>query len=161
MPIQQARAELERCCGASAWIERMCAGRPYRNRDQLFATAEAAWAALGRNDWVEAFAHHPRIGDLESLRTRFRSTADWASEEQRGAASASEDALTALAEGNRVYEDRFGYIFIVCASGKSAGEMLSLLNVRLRNDPQSELTIAAEEQMKITRLRLAKLVGDA
>ncbi len=160
MPAERARDELERCCGAKAWIERVCAGRPYRSRQELNATAESAWTHLERDDWMEAFAHHPRIGDLESLRKRFASTAGWASEEQRGAAQASEATLATLAEGNRAYEDRFGYIFIVCASGKSAGEMVELLHARLTNDPEAELMIAAGEQKKITRMRLAKLLDD-
>jgi 2-oxo-4-hydroxy-4-carboxy-5-ureidoimidazoline decarboxylase len=156
-----ARAALERCCGAGRWVEYVCAARPFRDRAALSAASERAFAALERSDWLEAFAHHPKIGDVASLRAKYASTAAWAGEEQRGAAAASERMLEALADGNRSYEERFGYIFIVCATGKSAAEMLSLLRGRLPNPPERELRNAAEEQMKITRLRLAKLLESA
>jgi 2-oxo-4-hydroxy-4-carboxy-5-ureidoimidazoline decarboxylase len=156
-----ARAELERCCGASRWVERVLAARPFRDRDSLFAAAERALEELERTDWLEAFAHHPKIGDVASLRAKYASTAAWAGEEQRGAVAADERTLEALADGNRTYEERFGYIFIVCATGKNAAEMLSLLRGRLPNPPERELRNAAEEQMKITRLRLAKLLESA
>ena len=161
LPLGLARIVLERCCGAKVWLERVCAGRPYLNRKRFLAASERAWRRLGPEDWREAFAHHPRIGDLASLRRRYAATAAWAGEEQRGAAHASEAALAALAEGNRAYEEKFGYIFIVCATGKSAEEMLALLEARLENEPDVELKIAAEEQMKITRLRLEKLLSDS
>ena len=153
-----ARGALERCCGAARWVERVCGARPFADRAALDEAAEGAFAGLERADWLEAFAHHPRIGDLASLRAKYASTAAWAGEEQRGAAGAGEDALAALAAGNRAYEDRFGYIFIVCATGKSADEMLSLLRARLPHSPEREMRIAAEEQMKITRLRLERLL---
>jgi 2-oxo-4-hydroxy-4-carboxy-5-ureidoimidazoline decarboxylase len=159
LPIAEARAALERCCGARRWIEQMCAARPFRDRAALLAAAGRAAGGLERDDWLAAFAHHPRIGDLESLRAQFARTATWAGEEQRGASAASEATLLALAEGNRAYEARFGYIFIVCATGKSADEMLAMLRTRLPNDPDREIAVAAEEQMKITRLRLEKLLG--
>ena len=153
-----ARAALERCCGARRWVEHVCAARPYRDRAALAAAAERAFDGLERADWLEAFAHHPRIGDMASLRAKYASTAAWAGEEQRGATTAGEVTLEALAGGNRAYEERFGYIFIVCATGKSADEMLALLRARLPNLPERELRIAAEEQMKITRLRLSRLL---
>jgi 2-oxo-4-hydroxy-4-carboxy-5-ureidoimidazoline decarboxylase len=107
---------------------------------------------------IEALAHHPRIGaDLDELRKKYASTADWASGEQAGAASASEATLRALQAGNIAYEARFGHLFVVCATGKSASEMLALLEARLHNDAQTELRIAAAEQAKITRIRLEKL----
>ena len=108
-------------------------------------------------DWLEAFAAHPRIGDLDALRKKFASTANWCAGEQAGVAAADEAVLTALADGNRAYEARFGYIFIVCATGKSAAEMLAILTARLANDPEVELKVATAEQAKITRLRLEKL----
>jgi 2-oxo-4-hydroxy-4-carboxy-5-ureidoimidazoline decarboxylase len=159
LPEPEARATLERCCGSAAWVARMCASRPFADLDHVFREAERAGEPLRRDDWLEAFAHHPRIGDVEALRERFAGTATWASEEQRGASSGGEAMLAALAEGNRAYEEKFGYIFIVCATGKSADEMLALLRARLPHDPESELPIAAGEQMKITRIRLAKLLG--
>ncbi len=159
LPAGESREALARCCGASAWIERMVARRPFLNLNHLLGIAQAFWMGLGPDDWREAFSHHPRIGDLESLRRHFGSTADLASREQAGVAAASRVVLEALAEGNRAYEERFGYIFIVFASGWTADEMLALLKSRLGNDPDSELGIAAKEQWKIMRLRLDKMLG--
>src|SRR6185503_1116256 len=122
-----AHEALERCCGAARWIEAMLAARPFADRAALIAAAERAFAPLVRADWLEAFAHHPKIGDVSALRARFASTAAWAASEQGGAATAAGATLESLAEGNRAYEERFGYIFIVCATGKSAEEMLGLL----------------------------------
>ena len=159
LPVDAARAELLRCGGSTRWAERMAELRPFPDRQALFAAAETIWNGLGPDDWREAFAHHPRIGDKEALRARFANTAQWAEGEQAGALGASEEVLDALAEGNQAYEARFGHIFIVCATGKSASEMLRLLGQRLSNDPEAELHIAAGEQAKITRLRLEKLLG--
>ncbi len=151
--------EMERCCGARAWGERMAAARPLRTREDLFRAAERAWFDLGPEDWKEAFRHHPKIGDKEALRAKFASTRQWAAGEQQGAAQASEAVLDALAAGNQAYDEKFGHIFIVCATGKSAEEMLSNLNARLGNSAALELRIAAAEQSKITRLRLEKLLA--
>ncbi len=153
----EARDLLRSCCGASAWVERMVARRPFGSRETLLATARDEWFGLERSDWLEAFGHHPKIGDRESLRQRFARTAHLSEREQSGVDGASEETLAKLAEGNRDYERRFGYIFIVCASGKSAGEMLQLLRIRLPNPPDVEIRIAAEEQAKIMELRLEKL----
>jgi len=155
---EQARDALERCCGASAWVDSMVASRPFADRDALFAASDRAARALTRQDWLEAFACHPRIGDAASLRGKFTDTADWAESEQRGAVGAAAPVLEALARGNQAYERRFGYIFIVCATGWRADEMLAMLETRLSNDPERELSIAAAEQMQITRLRLDKLL---
>jgi 2-oxo-4-hydroxy-4-carboxy-5-ureidoimidazoline decarboxylase len=137
----------------------MVARRPYVNVGHLIGIARAYWMALGTADWREAFAHHPRIGDLESLRRRFASTADLAAREQAGVGAASRAVLEALAVGNRAYEERFGYIFIVFASGRTAEEMLALLRDRLSHSPEVELKVAAEEQWKIMRLRLDRMLG--
>ena len=147
-----ARAALARCCGAGAWVGRMVTGRPYRNAAGLLAAAERAADRLRPADWLEAFAHHPKIGD--------RAAAAWAGEEQRGAATAAAATLAALTRGNRAYQRKFGYIFIVCATGRSAEEMLALLEARLGNDPDTELVNAAREQRAITRLRLEKLLAE-
>jgi len=160
LPAAVARAELERCCGARRWIDAMVASRPFADAAALDAASERAFDRLARADWLEAFGHHPKIGDVAALRARFASTAAWAGAEQRGAATAPETTLRSLAEGNRAYEERFGYIFIVCATGRSAEEMLAMLDQRLANDPAAELAIAAAEQRKITRLRLEKLLGE-
>jgi 2-oxo-4-hydroxy-4-carboxy-5-ureidoimidazoline decarboxylase len=158
MSAEAARAELLRCCGSSRWAEALAAARPFADAAALYAAAESVWWELSPGDWREAFAHHPKIGDRDALRARFASTAAWAAKEQAGALAAAEDVLDALAEGNRAYEERFGYIFIVCATGKTAAEMLALLRERLPNDPAKELLLAAGEQAKITRLRLARLL---
>jgi 2-oxo-4-hydroxy-4-carboxy-5-ureidoimidazoline decarboxylase len=160
LPELDAADALRRCCGADVWVQAMCAGRPFRDRAHLLQAAEGAAEGLSREDWLEAFGSHPRIGDRDALRRRFASTAAWASEEQRGAGSASDSVLEGLARSNEEYLRRFGYIFIVCATGKSAEEMLALLQARLGNDATRELAIAALEQRKITRLRLEKLVED-
>jgi 2-oxo-4-hydroxy-4-carboxy-5-ureidoimidazoline decarboxylase len=154
-----AAAELLRCCGSSRWVAALVARRPFADPAALHAAAEEVWWSLGEPDWREAFAHHPKIGDRDALRARFASTAAWAAEEQKGAGEAGEEVLTALAEGNRSYEERFGYIFIVCATGKTAPEMLSLLRARLPHSPADEIRVAAAEQAKITRLRLDKLLA--
>lgn len=159
LPGPLAGEALARCCGARRWVEAMLAARPFRSRGALLEAADRADRALAREDWLEAFAHHPRIGELDALRARFAGTAEWAGAEQRGAAVASEETLAALARGNHAYERRFGYLFIVCATGLSAGEMLARLQARLGHDPARELAVAAGEQAKITRLRLEKLLA--
>lgn len=155
----EAKAALRRCCGSERWVERMMAARPFVDRDHLLREAEVAWSGLGPDDWREAFAHHPRIGERAALRERFAETRQWAEGEQAGALQASEETLDALHLENQAYEARFGHIFIVCATGKSALEMLAALRERLPNDPDTELRIAAGEQAKITRLRLLKLLA--
>jgi 2-oxo-4-hydroxy-4-carboxy-5-ureidoimidazoline decarboxylase len=152
------RAALVRCCGAQRWLDGMLAEHPFASDEALFASAERIWQGLSRADYLEAFGHHPRIGeDVAALRERFAATANWSSQEQAGVAVADVSMLEALAENNRRYLARFGYIFIVCASGKSAAEISSLLEARLQNAPEQELAIAACEQARITRLRLEKL----
>ncbi len=153
----QAREELQRCCGAARWVEGMLHARPFDDAEQLTKTAKTLWYALQPEDWKEAFLHHPKIGDISSLREKFANTTAWASGEQSGVQDATETTLTELADGNERYEARFGYIFIVCATGKSAAEMLALLNDRLKNDAETELHVAAAEQHNITLLRLQKL----
>jgi 2-oxo-4-hydroxy-4-carboxy-5-ureidoimidazoline decarboxylase len=153
---EEARAFLATCCGSSRWVDEMLRRRPFGSNEQLRAVARDVWFGLTPDDWREAFRHHPRIGDRESLRARFPATADLSDAEQRGVATASDATLDALAEGNRAYEDKFGYIFIVCATGKSADEMLALLRERVSNEPQAEILIAAAEQAKITELRLMR-----
>lgn len=154
----EALAALTRCCGASRWAEVLTAGRPYPDDAALLAASEAAWPLLTDADWREAFGHHPKIGDLESLKAKFADTGALAAQEQGQVAAAEASVLHALAEANRRYEETFGYIFIVCATGKSAAEMLAQLLSRLPNPPETELPIAAAEQKKITRLRLQTLL---
>jgi len=153
----EARRLLSTCCGSSAWVERMVRRRPFASAGTLLTAAHEAWADLTQTDWLEAFSHHPKIGDRASLAHRFPDTARLSSREQSGVDAAAADVLDALAAGNRAYEDKFGYIFIVCATGRSATEMLGMLRARLENGPAEEIEIAAGEQAKITELRLLGL----
>jgi OHCU decarboxylase len=169
---------LLRCCGSTRWAQRVAAARPFANVEQLVATADTVWTSLDRSDWLEAFAAHPRIGERpvssgagkagragearragETGGASRAGGAEWAEQEQAGTRLANDEQRERLVAQNREYEARFGHIFIVCAAGKSAGEMLALLTERLTNQPAQELRIAAEEQRKITRLRLAKLLA--
>jgi len=136
----------------------MARARPFGDFGAVTATADAVWGALQADDWREAFAAHPRIGDAGTARAGGAGEAGWAAQEQSGAVGADAVLKQRLAQLNRDYEARFGYIFIVCATGKSASEMLTVLERRLSNDFEHELTIAAEQQRQITRLRLAKLL---
>ena len=158
----KARQTLARCCGATQWTQIVAEARPFADEAELNRASEAAFESMEKADWLEAFEHHPRIGDVDALRAKFATlaaTKAWAGGEQAGTREASEQTLAALARGNRDYEAKFGFLFIVCATGKSADEMLALLQARLPNDEADEWRIAAEEQKKITRLRLAKLLA--
>ena len=156
-----ARAEaLQTCCGSTAWVESMLAIFPVADAETLMAEATRQWNRLREADWREAFTHHPKIGgDVEALRRKFASTSTWAEGEQASVQQASPATLEALAAGNEDYERRFGYIFIVCATGKTATEMLALLQARMPNKPEVEILISAAEQDKITHLRLEKLLA--
>lgn len=156
---EAAREELLRCCGSSRWVEAMVRARPFRDVEHVLSEAGWLWEQTGPDDWQEAFKHHPRIGDVSSLRAKFASTATWSSQEQGGVNGAAEAVIQGLADGNKAYEERFGFIFLVCATGKSAEEMLGLLRARLGNPPDEELRLAAGEQAKITRIRLEKLLA--
>jgi 2-oxo-4-hydroxy-4-carboxy-5-ureidoimidazoline decarboxylase len=130
---------------------------PVNDLIDLLEYAEEKWYECNAAEWLEAFHHHPKIGDTDSLQKKFASTADWAAGEQSGVAGTSIDILNELSAANEQYEETFGYIFIVVATGKSAEEMLEILKRRLHNGPHEELIIAAAEQNKITQLRLEKL----
>lgn len=159
LPPAEAADELRACCGSSRWVSAMLAGRPYTSVAALISAAADAWQATGPADWDEAFAHHPRIGERRAAAAVSARARDWSTGEQ-GSAIASDAAVrAALAEAVAAYERRFGRIYIVCASGRSAGELLSDIEARLRNDPEHELRVAMLEQGKITALRLRKLVG--
>ncbi len=153
----EAVVELLGCCGSRRWAEGMAGARPYESEGALIEEAERVWWSLGREDWLEAFGGHPRIG--ERSMERAGATEAWAREEQAGTAGASREVRRRLEEGNREYERRFGFVFVVCAAGKSAEEMLEMLMDRLANDGASELREAAEQQGRITRLRLERLLG--
>jgi len=154
----QLKEMLTKCCGSSAWVKMMMAYFPADDLVELLEDAEEKWYECNKNDWKEAFAHHPQIGDIESLTKKFASTSEWASGEQSGVNKASAETIKALAAANRLYEEKFGYIFIICATGKSAEQMLADLQKRLQNNPEVEIEIAAEEQNKITKIRLEKLL---
>jgi 2-oxo-4-hydroxy-4-carboxy-5-ureidoimidazoline decarboxylase len=155
----EARTLLRAACGSSRWIQRMLDRRPFGSQASLLTAARDEWAGLGDDDRLEAFQHHPAIGDVTSLRERFPATHEHSTREQAGVRSASDDVLRRLADGNRRYRERFGYTFIVCATGKSAEEMLRLLEARLDHDRMAEIHVAAEEQAKITALRLQRVTG--
>lgn len=151
---------LSKCCGATNWVRAMADIFPVADADALYQQAHDLWYSLTEADWHEAFTHHPKIGDVNALREKFASTAQWAEGEQGAVKHADQTVLEALAEGNDRYEQKFGYIFIVCATGKTADEMLALLQARLPNDPETEIHIAMGEQDKITRIRLEKLLAN-
>jgi allantoicase len=146
-----------RCCGSTRWAAAMVSARPFSSRAHLVGMAEQVWWGLGDGDWLEAAAHHPMIGaDVASLREKFAATADLAEGEQAGVAGATEETLKALAQANADYVERFGHVFLICATGKSAEAMLTALQERIDNEPPAELRIAAGEQVKITRIRLLR-----
>jgi len=154
----EAQADLLKCCGSANWARQMSAHRPFGAVEELMTAADEIWSALRAEDWLEAFAAHPKIGARRAARPQDEQAQAWSAGEQAGIGNAEQTTLDELAEINRRYEERFGYIFIVCATGKSAAEMLALLRARLANNPADELRHAAEEQRKITRLRLEKLL---
>jgi len=158
MSEPQAKELLAECCGASRWVSRMLARRPFKSRAAVLSTANEIWRSLDPGDWREAFSHHPRIGERKRATPRTERGTAWAAREQSGVELAHDDVRADLAAANREYEQRFGYIYIVFATGKSAERMLALARERLVNDPDIELRVAAEEQRKITRLRLDKLL---
>jgi OHCU decarboxylase len=159
LPAADAQAEFLKCCGATAWATAMVSGRPFATAEELFAKANEVSALLTNEDWFEAFRAHPKIGEKKASTVQTQQEKTWSSQEQSAMRAASKDTVALLAKGNHEYEKRFGFIFIVCASGKSPDEMLSILYDRLENNSDTELTVAAQEQKKITRLRLEKLLN--
>lgn len=155
---QQLSDALYKCCGSKTWVQKMMTLFPMDDLVELEEDAEEKWFECSEKDWLEAFSQHPEIGDAEALQKKFADTAAWADDEQAGTRAASKETLQALAEGNQEYKRKFGFIFIVCATGKSADEMLGMLHARLQNDAETEIKIAADEQSKITKLRLEKLL---
>ncbi len=158
LPQDQAQAEFLRCCGSRRWAEAMARARPFQTVLAVYSEAGWLWSQTGPEDWREAISHHPRVGDISKLRERFRGTGAWSEQEQKGVQDASEEVLHALAKANAEYEAHFGFIFLICATGKSAREMLEQLCERMNNPPTLELRIAAGEQAQITRIRLEKLL---
>ena len=156
LPADHAEAELLKCCGSTRWAREMAAARPFADVEGLLNKADAVWHSLGQQDWLDAFHAHPKIGEQKAAATQSEQAQSWSAQEQSGVQSASAATATALTAGNREYEQRFGFIFIVCATGKTSAEIVAILSERLQNDTETELNNAAEEQRKITRLRLLK-----
>jgi 2-oxo-4-hydroxy-4-carboxy-5-ureidoimidazoline decarboxylase len=158
LSTDQAVLELMRCCGSSRWAAAMAARCPFKSAAQLHAAAEEIWRGLRREDWLEAFAHHPRIGGAVTD-PKLAAARQWSQSEQSGMAGAPEELRQRLAQANDAYLNKFGYTFLICATGRSAGEMLDQLLERLENDAETELAVAVEEQRLITRLRLEKMLA--
>lgn len=137
----------------------MCDARPFASVEALLNQSDEAWRATREDDWFEAFGAHPKIGETKAAAEQSPQAQNWSAQEQSGVATAARETVAELAEKNREYENRFGFIYIVCATGKSSEELLQLLNKRLKNDRETELRTAAEEQRKITTLRLQKLLN--
>ncbi len=159
MPDDEAGALLKECCGSSRWVAMMLARRPFKSRDAVFFAADLFWKSLTLRDRMEAFAHHPRIGEKAGDRPQGERGAAWSAREQSGMDVVEAELRKEIAETNREYESRFGYIYIVSAQGKTAAELLTIAKDRLRNAPEVEIRVASEEQQKIIHLRLEKLLG--
>jgi 2-oxo-4-hydroxy-4-carboxy-5-ureidoimidazoline decarboxylase len=151
-----AAATILPCCGSKAWAQALVARRPIEDEASLLELSDEVWTGLAAPDWLEAFATHPRIGERRAPAPASAQSAVWSAQEQQQASAADETVQSALAEGNQEYERKFGRVFLVCATGKSAAEILTILKRRLQNDEATELREAAEEQRKITNLRLKK-----
>jgi OHCU decarboxylase len=152
----EARNEMLACCGAKRWAEAMVALRPIANVVTLSETADRVWSTMQEADWLEAFACHPRICERKAVPHAGMQSAAWSRAEQLQTSSASENVLAEIASGNQEYEERFGFTYIVCATGKRAEEMLAILNLRLGSPREAELREAAEQQRQILQIRLGK-----
>jgi allantoicase len=158
LPRQRALRALLDCCGSKKWSQQMAACRPFAGESELFEAADKTWSALAREDWLEAFLHHPPIGETRATARPSATASRWSAKEQSSAQKAAPEVLEALAAQNRAYVEKFGFVFLICATGKSSDEILNAFRQRLPDDPDTELHVAAEEQRKITRLRLEKLL---
>jgi allantoicase len=158
LPGQRALRALLDCCGSRKWAQQMATLRPFAGEAELLNAADKTWSALAREDWLEAFQHHPPIGETQARARQSATASRWSAKEQSSAQKAAPEVLEALAAQNRAYAEKFGYVFLICATGKTSEEIWSALRWRLPNDPDTELRVAAEEQRKITRLRLEKLL---
>jgi OHCU decarboxylase len=159
LPPADAIRELMACCGSQRWARGVVDRRPFGSLDELRAAADDIWWQLEEDDWLEAFGHHPRIGERPSAAPASVRSSAWSEQEQSRAATAATDVQDRLRKGNAAYEQRFGHIYIVCAADRTAEDLLSALEQRLGNDPRTELRTSAEEQRKITHLRLERLFG--
>lgn len=155
--IETVKEKLFMCCGSAKWVEKVISEKPFASIEQLLAISEQAWIECDEGDALEAFSHHPKIGNLEELEKKFSNTSHFAGNEQKSVQTATQEVLTKLAQMNEEYWQRFGFIFIIFATGKSADEMLNSLQARINNEKEAEIQIAKAEQGKITQLRLNKL----
>jgi OHCU decarboxylase len=158
LPSVEAEKELLQCCGSTRWAKQLAEARPFKTIGALLASANQIWWSLDRNDWLEAFRSHPKIGERKAADPVSTQAHQWSGQEQAGVATVSRETVDSLATLNRAYEQKFGLIFIICATGKTSAEILSALRERLEHDTADELPIAAAEQNKITALRLNKLL---
>ena len=158
LPADEAAKELLQCCGSKRWARQMSSARPDDDLAGVIARANEIWQSLDRDDWLEAFRSHPKIGEKKTAETVSVQSRQWSGQEQAGVNAASVETTNALATLNREYEQKFGFIFIICATGKTSEEMLAALRERLDHDAAEELPIAADQQSKITELRLKKLL---
>jgi 2-oxo-4-hydroxy-4-carboxy-5-ureidoimidazoline decarboxylase len=159
-PVDEAVKEILPCCGSKAWAGGMAARRPFPDVTTLLAVSDETWSNLSAADWMEAFRSHPRIGESRAAQSGSVQSASWSAQEQQKVAAAGDAVKIALADANREYEQRFRRIFIACATGKSAPEILAILRHRLQNDEPTELREAAEQQRQITRIRLTKWLSE-
>jgi len=159
VPQTEAVQQIKSCCGSPAWAEKLASLRPFADVTALLAASDNIWRSLSPQDWLEAFRNHPRIGESVSGAAASGQSAAWSQHEQSNLAVAGQNVKSALAQANHAYEQKFGHIFIVCATGKSAAEILANLTGRMHNDADTELRQAAEEQRQITQLRLKKWLG--
>jgi OHCU decarboxylase len=155
-----AETELLKCCGSREWARLVTAERPFEGVDDLIARSDRAWWSLEPRDWLEAFQSHPKIGEKKAARAVAVEAQRWSEDEQSGIRNSAQETIAALAKLNRMYEEKFGFIFIVCASGKSSEEQLENLRQRLNNGPDQEFRIDAAEQAKITQLMLIKMIDN-
>jgi OHCU decarboxylase len=158
LTADEAAKELLQCCGSKRWAKDMANQRPFPTEEKLLAAANDIWWSLNQSDWLEAFRSHPKIGEKKAADQVSAQSQQWSGQEQSGVANASRTTVSTLAALNHDYEQKFGFIFIICATGKTSDEMLSALRERLQHDTEAELPIAAAEQSKITELRLKKLL---
>jgi OHCU decarboxylase len=158
LTADEAAKELLQCCGSRRWAAEVANASPFASLEMLITTANDIWWSLDRSDWLEAFRSHPKIGEKKAVDKVSAQSQQWSGQEQAGVANASLDTVDSLATLNHNYEQKFGFIFIICATGKTSEEMLAALRERLQHDPEAELPVAAAEQSKITELRLKKLL---
>jgi OHCU decarboxylase len=158
LTAEDAARELRQCCGSRRWAEQMSNARPYDTLEALTTHADRVWWSLTPDDWLEAFRSHPKIGEKKATDKVSAKSQQWSGQEQAEVSSAPQQTVDSLAELNRAYEQKFGFIFIICATGKNSEEMLAALKERLQHDSDTELRLAAAEQAQITKLRLKKLL---